>query len=81
MRTQPAASRQPTMPRLAFNRKDTEWRIDWPGNVPAAANPASKRFQCGGIVAGGRRRAAPVHAIVVTSPHSSARHRPPAEPT
>src|SRR5260370_27698604 len=36
MRTQPAASRQPTMPRLAFNRKDTGRRIDWPGNVPAA---------------------------------------------
>src|SRR6266403_1173163 len=25
MRTQPAASRQPTMPRLALNRKDTGW--------------------------------------------------------
>src|SRR6266487_2388977 len=44
MRTQPAASRQPTMPRLAFNRKDTGWRIDWPGNVPAAPTPPQNAF-------------------------------------
>src|ERR1700687_1369391 len=29
MRTQPAASSHMTMPRLAFNRKDTGGRIDW----------------------------------------------------
>jgi hypothetical protein len=29
MRTEAAASRDETMPRLAFNRKDTAWRLDW----------------------------------------------------
>jgi hypothetical protein len=29
MRTEAAASSNETMPRLAFNRKDTRWRIDW----------------------------------------------------
>src|SRR6476659_7353134 len=29
MQTQVAASRSATMPLLAFNRKDTGWRIDW----------------------------------------------------
>src|SRR6202035_5494357 len=29
MRTQPAASQPATMPLLAFNRKDTAWRIEW----------------------------------------------------
>jgi hypothetical protein len=32
----PAASKRLTMPRLAFHRKDTGWRIDW-HNVPQAA--------------------------------------------
>src|SRR5713226_1100674 len=57
MRTQPAASRQPTMPRLALNRKDTGWSIDWqkgPMATDLASAPDSKRFQCGGIVAGDR---------------------------
>jgi hypothetical protein len=29
MRIEAAASSAVTMPRLAFNRKDTGWRIDW----------------------------------------------------
>jgi hypothetical protein len=29
MRAEAAASRSATMPLLAFNRKDTGWRIDW----------------------------------------------------
>src|SRR5260370_37582533 len=55
MRTHQAASRFRTMPRLAFNRKDTGWRIDWHTASPMAAgfaSPASKRLQCGGIGAG-----------------------------
>ena len=40
------------MPLLAINRKDTGWQIDWQER-PGRANPASKRFQYGGIVADG----------------------------
>jgi len=46
------------MPLLAFNRKDTGWRIDWqnsPLSGPWAvdlASPIRKRFYYGGIVAG-----------------------------
>src|SRR5664279_4279725 len=39
MRTQPAASRPRTMPRLAFDRKDTGWRIDWQGTSPWPPTP------------------------------------------
>jgi hypothetical protein len=39
------------MPLLADNRKDTRLQIDWQ-DCPAAANPASKGFYYGGIVAG-----------------------------
>jgi hypothetical protein len=39
-----------------------------------------KRFQCGGIVAGGPHSRIQAHAIVVTSPHNWVRHRPRAEP-
>jgi hypothetical protein len=42
------------MPLLAFNRKDTGWRIDWQLWRQAAdfASTTRKRFHCGGIVAG-----------------------------
>src|SRR5258708_31113780 len=55
MRTHQAASRFRTVPRLASNRKDTGGRIDWNTASRMAAgfaSPASKRLQCGGIVAG-----------------------------
>ena len=43
MRTQPAASSRATMPRLAFNRKDTGWRIDW------QQGPDGRRFRQPGL--------------------------------
>jgi hypothetical protein len=55
MQTQQAASSHATMPLLAINRKDTGWQIDWQER-PGRANPASKRFQYGGIVADGSVR-------------------------
>jgi len=55
MQTQQAASSHATMPLLAINRKDTgDKSIGRNGRV--AANPASKRFQYGGIVANGCTR-------------------------
>ncbi len=64
------------MPLLAINRKDMGGKSIG-GNGPVAANPASKRFQYGRIVAD---RQNGVHAIVVTSPHNWARRHPPVEP-
>jgi hypothetical protein len=43
------------MPLLAINRKDTAGKSIGT-NGPAAANPASKRFHYGGIVADGTTR-------------------------
>jgi hypothetical protein len=54
MQTQQAASSHATMPLLTINRKDTGWQIDW--QERPVANPASKRFQYGGIVADGSMR-------------------------
>src|SRR6267154_1053894 len=79
MRTQAAASSRVTMPRVAVNRKDTGWRIDW--------HPRLDGYQ-------GRLKTLPVwryrgrgphargaaHAIVVTSPRNWVRRRPPVEP-
>src|SRR5258708_29727991 len=44
MRTEPAASRQPTMPRLAFNRKDMRRRIDWQGTPQQPPTPPEDAF-------------------------------------
>src|SRR5260370_35688278 len=44
MRTQPAESRQPTMPRLAFNRKDMRRRIDWQGTPQQPLTPPEDAF-------------------------------------
>ena len=79
MRTQPAASSHVTMPLLAFNRKDTGWRIDWQDGPAVSRQPPENAFS----VAVSWPAAAPAraaHAIVVTSPHNWARRRPPAEP-
>jgi hypothetical protein len=50
MQTRQAASSHATMPLLTINRKDTGGKSIG-RNSPVAANPASKRFQYGGIVA------------------------------
>jgi hypothetical protein len=50
MQTQSAASSAATLPLLAINRKDTGANR-LAGTAPTAANPVSKRFQYGGIVA------------------------------
>ena len=78
MRTPPAASSPLTMPRLAFNRKDTGGELIG-RNARAAAGclktlpvwPYRGRVPCPQLTA---------HAIVVTSPRNSVRRRPPVEP-
>jgi len=60
------------MPLLAFNRKDTGWRIDWQQVPKVAAVPPiippiwpislRRRSHCGGIVAGPGITRPPRHA-------------------